>query len=93
MTLTQNGTAITGTVYFPAQWCAVTSRTGGTFKDPMPTIDDQGNVYFPRISVMGRTGNFLDFHLTGKLDSTGRKVIGQIFESGFSGEAMTLTRQ
>jgi hypothetical protein len=92
MKLTQNGTAITGTLFFPEKWCNVTRQTAGILKD-VNTIDDQGNVAFPRISVTsGTIGAYLDSNITGKMDTTGRTVTGQIFQSGFSGDPVTMTK-
>ena len=93
LTLSQSGTSVTGTIYFPTQWCNVTPRSGGTFKQP-GTIDDKANVQMLRIAVTsGIVGSFLEVQLKGQLDSTGRKVIGVIDQSGFRNDPMTMTKQ
>jgi len=93
MTLTQNGTSVTGTLFWATKWCANTPRTGGTLKQP-GTIDAQGNFQMLRISVVsGIVGAFLEFQLKGQMDSTGRKIVGVIDQSGFHNDPMTMTKQ
>lgn len=93
MALTQTGTQVTGTLFFANQWCNITRQTGGTLKQP-GTIDAQGNFAMLRISVVsGIVGQFLEFQLTGQMDSTGRTIVGVINQSGFSNNPMTMTKQ
>jgi hypothetical protein len=81
-------------IFFPEQWCNITRQTAGTFKAPMPWIDEQGNFRAGRIAITsGAIGAYFDFNLKGKMDSTGRVVNGNIYDSGWTGEALTLTRQ
>jgi hypothetical protein len=82
-------------IFFPEQWCNATRQTAGIFKDPMPWIDEQGNFRAGRITVTsGSIGAYYDFNINnGKMDSTGRKINAQVFDSGFSGESATLTKQ
>ena len=92
LTLQQNGTSVTGTLFYPGPWCGITPQTGGTFIDPV-TIDAQGNFSAPRIRVVsGTVGAFFDFSLTGKMDATGRKITG--IDKDAEGERpFTLTKQ
>jgi hypothetical protein len=93
MTLAQNGTSVTGTVFWPTKWCNQTPQTAGTLHDP-GTIDAQGNFAALRISsTSGTVGAFLDFQATGKMDSTGRKIVGVANQSGFNNSPMTMTKQ
>jgi hypothetical protein len=92
LTLQQNGTAVTGTLFYPGPWCGITPQTAGTFIDPV-TIDAQGNFSAPRIRVVsGTVGAFFDFSLTGQMDATGRKITG--VDKDAEGERpFTLTKQ
>ena len=93
MTLTQTGNQVTGTLYFPNQWCNVSARSGGSLKQPA-TIDDQGNVQLLRVTASSSTvGQFLETQVKGQMDSTGRKIVGVIDQSGFSNTPMTMTKQ
>ena len=92
MTLTQSGTSVTGTLFWPGPWCNQTPRSGGFLHDPA-TIDAQGNFSAPRISGnSGIVGNFSDFALKGKMDTTGRTVTGMASQSGLDGFVFTMTK-
>jgi hypothetical protein len=93
VTLTQNGTTVTGSLFWQNQWCGNTPRTGGTLKQP-GTIDAQGNFAMLRISVVsGIVGAFQEFQVKGQMDSTGRRIVGVIDKSGFNNDPMTMTKQ
>ena len=89
MKFTQVGTSGSGTLTFPFVWCNVPAGTTGR-TDPAepPTIDSRGKIVI-RIKV----GAFIDLFLRGQMDSTGRRVTGNTFGSGFNGEAFTMTKQ
>jgi hypothetical protein len=90
-TFTQTGTVITGTMNFPGNHCNANPGTRGEIPPSTPgSIDDQGNFALPRVAI----GSFADVRLAnGKMDSTGRKVTGQIYNSGFNGETFILTKK
>ena len=89
LTLTQNGGTISGTFVMPSQWCNVPGGSTGKTDPAEPgTIDAQGNV-----QIRLKIGIFLDSYFRGKMDQTGRVVNGGMFQSGFSGDAATLTKQ
>lgn len=90
-TLTQSGGTVTGSLAFPGNWCAVNPGTHSEIPASTPgTIDAQGNFALPRIAV----GNFIDVRLdNAKMDGTGRKITGRVFNSGFTGEPFTMTKQ
>lgn len=90
-TLTQTGTVVTGALNFPGNWCNASPGTHSEIPQASPgSIDDQGNFALPRVAI----GSFGDFRLAnGKMDSTGRKVTGQIFNSGFVGETFIMTKK
>lgn len=90
-TLTQTGSTITGSLAFPGHWCNASPGTHSEIPAVSPgTIDAQGNFSLPRVAV----GSFLDVRLAnGKMDNTGRKVTGQVFDSGFNGESFTMTKK
>jgi hypothetical protein len=91
LTLTQTGGVITGSETFPSSWCNVAAGTHAEIPAKSTgTIDAQGNVSFPRIAV----GDFLDIRLEkGKMDSTGRKVTGSTYNSGFDADPFTMTKR
>jgi hypothetical protein len=90
-TLTQTGGTVTGSLAFPGNWCNVNPGTHAEIPTSSPgTIDDQGHFELPRIAV----GAFLDVRLAnGEMDTTGRKVTGSTFNSGFTGEPFTMTKK
>jgi hypothetical protein len=90
-TLTQTGGTVTGSLAFPGHFCNVNPGTHSEIPASTPgSIDDQGNFNLPRVAA----GSFVDVRLAnGKMDSTGRKIIGQMFNSGFNGEQFILTKQ
>lgn len=93
MTLTQTGNNVTGNLYWPNQWCNVTARSGGQLKPPA-TIDAQGNVQLLRVAASSSiVGTFIETQIKGQMDSTGRKIVGVIDQSGFSNNPMTMTKQ
>lgn len=93
LTLTQTGNQVTGNIYYPTQWCNVTPRSGGMLKPPA-TIDALGNMQLLRVTASSSiVGQFLEIQLTGQMDSTGRKIVGLIDQSGFDDEGMTMTKQ
>lgn len=89
LSLIQSGGTIAGTFLMPSRWCAVPSGTPGKTDPAEPgTIDANGNV-----QIRFKVGKFLDSYFRGKMDSTGRTVTGGMFQSGFSGDIATLTKQ
>lgn len=89
-TLTQTNGVVTGSLSFPGNWFNVSPGAHGEIPASTPgTIDDQGNFSLPRVAV----GAFLDIRLTGKMDATGRKITGAIFNSGFTGEPFLMTKK
>jgi hypothetical protein len=80
--LTQNGAIVTGTFF--------EQFFGSGRIDPAQTgrIDADGNVEMRfKLSV------FTDFEFKGRMDSTGRRITGGVFGSGFSGQPFTMTKQ
>ena len=91
MSLTQTGGTVNGTFSLPGSFCNGTAGQTGKLDPGAPgTIDDRGN-FNARLKI----GDFLDFFLTGKMDSTGRKVTGKPNGSGFGGstDTFTMTKQ
>lgn len=76
---------------FPGNFCDVSPGAHSELSQNSPgTIDDKGNFELPRVPV----GNFADVRMgNGKMDSTGRKITGNMFNSGFSGEPFVLTKK
>jgi hypothetical protein len=82
MTLVQNGPVITGT-YFDADYGE------GRIDPAQPgTINAAG-----RIEMRMKQAFFTDFTFRGEMDQSGRRVIGQIYGSGFNGEAFQMDKQ
>jgi len=89
MTLSQTGGIVTGTFVMPVAFCAaVAGSTGRTDPAEPGTIDAAGNV-----QIRLKVGAFLDFYVRGTMDATGRTVRGGVFNSGFNGQPMTMTKQ
>lgn len=89
LSLTQTGGTVTGTFVMPSQWCNVPGGSTGKTDPAEPgTIDAQGNV-----QIRLKIGIFLDSYFRGQMDGSGRVVNGGMFQSGFSGQAATLTKQ
>jgi hypothetical protein len=82
MVLTQTNGLVTGTYSDPAFGPGTVGPTGAP-----GTIDAAGNV-----ELRTKQAAFTDFTFKGVLDSTGRKVTGGIFGSGFTGQAFTMTK-
>lgn len=82
MTLTQNGPVITGT-YFDNDYGP------GQIDPAQPgTINASG-----RIEMRMKQAQFTDFTFRGDMDQSGRRVVGQLFGSGFNGEAFQMDKQ
>jgi hypothetical protein len=89
MTLTQTGGTVTGTFLAPVPFCnGSAGQTGKTDPAEPGTIDAAGN-----LNIRLKIGNFIDFYIRGKMDSTGRRIDGGAFNSGFSGQTLTMTKQ
>ena len=92
LTLTQTGTTVNGTFLQTTNYCNGTAGQTGRLDPASPaTIDAQGN-FSGRLKI----GDFIDIFLTeGKMDATGRKVVGKPQGSGFgaSTDTFTLTKQ
>ncbi len=88
LALTQTGGTVTGTISMPNGFCnAAPGLVGNTDPAQPGTIDAAGNVF-----IRFKGGDFIDFHFQGVMQSPGRTVTGGVFDSGFSGEATTLTK-
>ena len=89
--LTQTGTTVNGVLNFPTRWCNVPANAHGEISPAAPgTIDAQGSFELIRLPV----GAFLDSRLFGgKMSLSGRSVTGRIYQSGFDGEAYTMTKR
>ena len=46
-----------------------------------------------RVEMRIKQGRFTDFTFRGDMDGSGRRVVGQIFGSGFNGQAFTMDKQ
>lgn len=46
-----------------------------------------------RVEMRIKQGRFTDFTFRGDMDQSGRRVVGQIFGSGFNGQAFTMDKQ
>jgi hypothetical protein len=80
--LTQTNTVVTGTFF---------ERYFGSGKiDPAApgSIDGDGNV-----QMRFKLAIFSDFTFRGRMDSSGRRITGGVFGSGFNGESFTMTKQ
>lgn len=87
--LTQSGGTVTGT--FTQLQDGPTTPAGTTGRtDPAEPgkIDASG-----KLEIRYKVGRFIDFYLRGTMDSTGRKVTGGTFNSGFNGTPFTATKQ
>ena len=87
-TFTQTGTRVTGSGRTIQPWC--NAQAGTLFAtDPAEPgrIDASGNV-----EIRFKAGNFIDAYLRGQMDSSGRRVTGGMFNSGFTGQPFTLTK-
>lgn len=88
-TFTQNGTRVTGSGRALQRWCNVAN--GSEFRtDPAEPgrIDANG-----RVEIRYKVGVFIDAYMRGQMDSTGRRVTGGMFNSGFNGDPFTLIKQ
>ena len=89
LTLTQISGIVTGSGVATVPWCAASA--GDTFRiDPAEpgSIDADGNVNL-RIKV----GTFLDFYLRGKMQNSGRSIVGTAHGSGLNGQAVLMVKQ
>lgn len=88
-TFTQTNAVVTGTGRTLQPWCAV--QVGVVMlTDPGEPgrIRPDGSV-----EIRYKVGNFIDAYMRGQMDTTGRKVTGGMFNSGFTGQPFTLTKQ
>lgn len=82
MTLTQNGPMVTGT-YFDDDFGA------GRIDPAQPgSINASG-----RVEMRMKQAHFTDFTFRGEMDQSGRRVVGQLYGSGFNGQAFTMDKQ
>ncbi|PYR77060.1 MAG: hypothetical protein DMF86_10570 [Acidobacteria bacterium] len=89
LTLIQTGGTVTGTFVMPNKWCNVPAGSTGKTDPAEPgTIDANGNM-----QIRLKIGVFLDSYFRGVMDSTGRRVAGGMFNSGFTGQTTTLVKQ
>ena len=81
MQLQQNGARITGTY---------SDAFGAGQIDPAQpgSINARGH-----IEMRVKQGPFTDWNFRGDMDTSGRRIVGQIFGSGFNGQAFTMERQ
>jgi hypothetical protein len=81
MKLTQTGAAITGTY---------SDVFGGGQIDPaQPGSITSGG----KVEMRVKQGPFTDWNFRGQMDTTGRRITGSIYGSGFNGQAFTLDKQ
>lgn len=80
--LAQNGTIVTGT--FVEQFFG----EGRTDPAAPGRIDADG-----RIEIRFKLSRFSDFIFRGRMDSSGRRITGGVFASGFNGEAFVMVKQ
>jgi PKD domain-containing protein len=89
LTLNQTGGTVTGTFFLPVQFCAGTAGSTGKTDPAEPgTIDANGNV-----NIRLKIGAFIDFYVRGKMDTTGRRIDAGAFNSGFTGQTLTMIKQ
>lgn len=81
MTLTQAGALVTGSY-------ADAVGPGATDPAQPGSVNAQG-AFEMRI----KQGRFTDWNFRGQIDATGQRLTGQIFGSGFNGQAFTMDRQ
>jgi hypothetical protein len=81
-TLTQSGTIVRGS--FVEQYFG----EGKTDPAAPGHIDDAG-----RVEIRFKLSRFSDFTFRGTMDSTGQRVTGGVYGSGFNGEAFVMTKQ
>ena len=87
--LQQQGTAVTGTFVQLQDGPTTPKGTSGKTDPAEPgKIDANGNV-----EIRLKVGPFLDFYIRGTMDTTGRKITGGLFGSGFGGNEFTATKQ
>jgi len=87
--LQQKGTVVTGTFVQLEDGPSTPKGTSGKTDPAEPgKIDANGNV-----EIRLKVGRFLDFYIRGTMDSTGRKITGGLFGSGFGGNEFTATKQ
>ena len=88
--LTQSTTLVSGTfVVAPGGFGNVAPGVSGRTDPAQPGRID-GNA---SVEIRLKVGPFTDFTLRGTMDSTGRRVTGGLFGSGFSGQPFTMTKQ
>jgi hypothetical protein len=77
----------TGRVLQP--WCNVPNGTElRTDPAEIGKINSSG-----KIEIRYKAGIFIDAYMRGQMDSTGRRITGGMFKSGFNGQPFTLTKQ
>ncbi len=89
LTLTQTGGVVTGSAVATAPWCA--ASPGDTFRiDPAEpgSIDADGNV-----NIRIKVGRFLDFYVRGRMQNSGRSIVGTAHGSGMNGNAVLMAKQ
>ena len=91
LTLTQTASAVTGTLESPAPWCNVPAGQTGKLDPAAPaSIDAKGNFTGARLKI----GDYVDTFLTGKMDSTGRKITGVAsFRFGIPDDTFEMVKQ
>ena len=90
LSLTQNNTFVSGNfVVAPGGFGNVGAGSTGRTDPAQPgSIDGNG-----RVVIRLKVGVFIDFTMTGNMDTTGQRVTGALNGSGFSGQAFTMTKQ
>lgn len=88
-TFTQNGGTVTGAGRALQPWCNVPNGTEFRTDPAEPgKINSTG-----KIEIRYKAGIFIDAYMRGQMDSTGRRITGGMFKSGFNGQPFTLTKQ
>lgn len=88
-TFAQSGRVITGTGRALQPWCAVPVGTEFRTDPAEPGWIDAGG----RVEIRYKVGPFIDAYMRGQMDTSGRRVTGGMFNSGFTGQPFTLTKQ
>ena len=90
LSLTQSTTVVSGSFVVAA----------GGFGNVAPGVSGRTDPAQPgriggdaAVEIRLKVGPFTDFTMRGTMDSTGRRVTGGVFGSGFSGQPFTMTKQ
>jgi len=89
LTLTQIGGVITGSGVATSAYCG--GSAGDTYRiDPAEpgSIDADGNV-----NIRIKVGTFLDFYVRGRMQNSGRSIVGTAHGSGLNGNAVLMAKQ